>query len=161
MSDENSGDSEGAADWPATDLLGDPFQPPRDPRGRPKYRVKKENRELVATLVADGWKQERIARHLGIDPKTLREYFPSELSAGADMVRAAIVAEYWKLARAGKLGALHALKEMAEAGQVHVPPPREDRPAKPEPLGKKEKLDQDAKDPPKGWGDILGGGGVH
>ncbi|MBF9032128.1 hypothetical protein HKCCE3408_17145 [Rhodobacterales bacterium HKCCE3408] len=62
------------------DLLGDPADMATAHWGRPEHEKTAENQQLVTVLKAAGWTNERIARHLGIDPKTLRKHYSQELA---------------------------------------------------------------------------------
>lgn len=66
------------------DLLGDPVDMARDSWGRPGFEITKKKQQRVKILAAAGWKQERIARHIGCDTKTLRKHFSRELTHAAD-----------------------------------------------------------------------------
>src|SRR5262245_33324190 len=58
---------------------------PKHPGGRPPFKPTAKQREAVESMAGYGMTQADIA-HLvtedGIDPKTLREYFPKELDRG-------------------------------------------------------------------------------
>lgn len=67
----------------------------------PRHVVSKQNKELVENLAAFGIPQERIARLLKIDPKTLREYYREELDLGADKATAKVAGALFKTATEG------------------------------------------------------------
>jgi hypothetical protein len=46
---------------------------------RPEHIATQQNRNKVMMLLAFGWGQDRIARAMGIDPKTLRKNYSREL----------------------------------------------------------------------------------
>lgn len=136
------------------DLLGDPLQPIRDPRGRPSYKKTKENQLLVISLRAANWTQEQIATFIGCDVKTLRKNFSRELDHGALFLDGMAMQVIVKKMLSGNLSAAREVREIAAAGNA---PKGAAAQKKPEPLGKKERLLSEAHEAPKGWGDILPG----
>jgi hypothetical protein len=74
------------------DLLGDPVDAAFAHIGAPQFEINNENQYLVTVLGAAGWVQNRIARHIGCDPKTLRKHFSRELDRATDMIEAAALA---------------------------------------------------------------------
>lgn len=156
-------------DEKAKDLLGDPLDQNKETWGRPKYEITKENQEVVAVLRSAGWTLGRIARHLGISIPTLKFYFSIELDGSADRSEAMALLAIHRRAQQGNVTAARHVIAMAEKGRA-LPPERmasdmgqagADRPetapqAKPaEKLGKKEQLNEAAKKPLGGWGDLL------
>jgi hypothetical protein len=63
----------------AFDLFGDPVRASWRRRARPEHIATQQNRNKVMMLLAFGWGQDRIARAMGIDPKTLRKNYSREL----------------------------------------------------------------------------------
>jgi hypothetical protein len=146
------GSQNSGAEAPELDLLGDPYRPLRDPRGRPSYAKTKENQLLVINLRAAGWSQEQIATFVGCDPKTLRKNFSRELDHGALMLEGIALQVLTKRALEGNVGAAKEVLAIARAGNA---PKSSTRPPKPIPVGKKEQLTRDARVPSQGWGDLL------
>lgn len=140
------------------DLFGAPVDQMRDRWGRPSFKKTAENQLLVSTLKAAGWSQERVARFLGCDTKTLRKYFSRELAAGSDLVEGQALQVLVAKMRQGNMAAVRKVLDMTAAGAAQVP----DRPAAPvededapEKLGKKETLEREARTPTGGWGSLL------
>jgi hypothetical protein len=52
--------------------------------GRPPFEPSDKDRLAVTALSACGTRHELIARHLGIDRKTLRKHFRKELTSGRE-----------------------------------------------------------------------------
>lgn len=67
----------------------------------PRHVASKQNKELVEILAAVGIPQDRIARLLKIDPKTLREYYRDELDLGSDKATAKVAGTLFKTATEG------------------------------------------------------------
>lgn len=130
MTDENAG---------AVDLLGDPWTPPRDPRGRKRHKRNAQVAENVALLKASGQTVEAIALRLGISEPTLRKYYFREIEQGADLAEAVLNEAMWKKALAGNVGAARFIRENMKQGEARAASTRvRDRaPPKDAPLGKK------------------------
>lgn len=144
------------------DLLGDPVTAAQDHWGAPEFEKTKENQDLVTILRAAGWTQERIARRLGCDPKTLRKHFSRELAEAADIVEAMALQKIMARMGDGNVSAANKLLGLIEKGHAAVPvvPDLDDAadaaPADPaKPLGKKAALEQAAQNPGAGWGKLL------
>lgn len=135
------------------DLLGDPYRPLRDPRGRPSFAKSKENQLLVINLRAAGWSEDQIATFMQCDPKTLRKHFSRELAHGALFLEGIALQGLTKKALEGNVGALKEVLAIARAANAPKAPARQTKPA---PMGKKEQQANDAAKPPQGWGDLLG-----
>lgn len=135
------------------DLFGAPIGQIRERWGRPSFAKSKENQELVAALRACGWTQDRIARHLGCDEKTLRRHFSRELAAGTDLIEGQCIQVLISRMRQGHVPSTRLLLERIGDGRAAVPiAPAEDRPER---LGKKAELDRAARTPPPEWGKLL------
>lgn len=137
---------------PELDLLGDPYRPLRDPRGRPSFAKNKENQLLVINLRAAGWSEEQVAIFMQCDPKTLRKHFSRELAHGALFLEGIALQGLTKRALEGNVGALKEVLTIARAANAPAAPRQ---PAKAPALGKKEQMAASAKAPPQGWGDLL------
>ncbi|MBD9571743.1 hypothetical protein [Ensifer sp. ENS08] len=140
------------------DLFGKPIAPIKDRRGRPSYAKVAENQELVTVLRCAGWNHERIARYIGCDEKTLRKHFSRELDAGADIVEAEALMVTYKRMRQGNSVATGRILDLADKAQLAAPQRRQPaKDPKPEKLGKKAQLDEDAKTGHQNsdWGNLL------
>lgn len=150
MADENSGPK---------DLFGDPWTPPRDPRGRKSHRRMPQVAEKVAVLRAMGKTVEQIALRIGLSEPTLRKYYFRELEHGHALVESVLDEAIWGRAMAGVVGAQRLAKEMLAKGGAAVPVAKTPRPgtSKAEPLGKKAQAAVDAKTAHEGtsWGEVL------
>jgi len=87
-------------------------------RGRPEFKPTGPQRDRVKMLRADGWRTERIARDLGIDPGTLQKHFAEELEHGADISRAALLDLAWKGARKGNATLIKWLSDQQKTRQA-------------------------------------------
>jgi AraC-like DNA-binding protein len=156
-------DDENSTDQAARDLLGDPLDQNRETWGRPGFEKTPQNQEVVQVLKAAGWSNERIARHLGIDPKTLRKHFSRELSLAADASEAEALLTIFRRMKDGNVSAARQVMTLAEKGRAAPPEPKQqgaetaapDAEAAADKLGKKERLNEAAKTPSGDWGDLL------
>jgi hypothetical protein len=124
-------------------------------RGRPAYQPTEKDRRIAEAL--SGWSipQDRIARVIGVDPKTLRKHFADELEIGSAKLEAQLAQNLLRIAqgqdRQALIATIFALK--SRFGWVETtPPPREP------PLGKKEAAALRAAEIAEGnssWGDLL------
>lgn len=129
MTDENAG---------AVDLLGDPWTPPRDPRGRKRHKRSAQIAENVALHKASGLTVEQIAARLGISEPTLRKYYFRELEDGAALAQAVLNEAMWSKALAGNVGAARFMREAMTRGEAKAADQRvRARTPKDEPVGKK------------------------
>jgi hypothetical protein len=105
--------------------------------GRPVFEPDDKQRLAVATLSACGARHEVIARHFGIDRKTLRKHFRLELAEGRTDANAAVARSLFSQAIAGNVTAqIFWLKTRAgwrETATVEVSGPN-GRPLIPAPL---------------------------
>lgn len=167
------------ADRPETDLLGDPVGMATAHIGRGEFQVTEENQEVVTVLAASGWTQERIARRIGCDPKTLRKHFSRELELAADTAEAEALLAIHRKARGGNVAAASKVLALAAESRAAVPmgrgAPASDagtdagtaggrdagtdggtvEPASGARLGKKAQLEQDAQNPSDTWARLL------
>lgn len=134
------------------DLLGDPFEPLKDPRGRPSFAKTKQNQLVVATFAASGWTHAAIATYLQCDEKTLRKHFSRELSDGAIMIEGLARQALVKKMLAGHVGATNRVLEFAQAVPKRSAKAKDAAESKP---GKKEMLRKEAGEPTPGWADAL------
>ena len=124
-------------------------------RGRPAYQPSEKDRRIAEALAGWGIPQERIARVIGVDPKTLRKHFPEELDVGSAKLEAQLAQNLLRIAqghdRQALIATIFALK--SRFGWMEAtPPPREP------PLGKKEAAARRAAEIAEGdssWGDLL------
>lgn len=124
-------------------------------RGRPAYQPTDKDRRIAEAMAGWAIPQERIARVIGVDPKTLRKHFPDELIMGSAKLEAQLAQNLLRIAhghdRQALIATIFALK--SRFGWVEAtPPPRE------QPLGKKEAAQLRAEeilDGDSSWGDLL------
>ncbi|QDL92538.1 hypothetical protein FDP22_12555 [Paroceanicella profunda] len=146
-------DEQNSDDPLAFDLFGAPVSQIRERWGRPSFAKTKENQQLVALLVGNGWSQKRVAAHLGCDEKTLRKHFSRELAVGADLIESMALEVVMARMRQGHVPSARLMLERLEQGRAAPPPPKND-PREPA-LGKKAQAQRDAGDMPTSWGDVL------
>jgi hypothetical protein len=141
----------------AVDLLGDPVQPIRDPRGRKSAvanaTIRKEIQTVVMSMRSVGKTQEEIAQYLHMDAKTLRKYFSRELDHGAMLLEGMAMQVLVKKMLDGNVSAAKEVQKICAARSA----PRSPAPKQPKapPLGKKDLLNNEARTPSLGWGDVL------
>ncbi len=143
---------------PAVDLLGDPWTPPRDPRGRKRHRGFPQIAETVAVLRATGMGVEDIAGRIGLSAPTLRKYYFRELDQGHSLAKAVLTEAIWKSALEGKTSSQRLAMQLIEQGDAAVPMARGKAPGdREEPMGKKAQADFDALDAHQGtsWAELL------
>lgn len=151
---ESSGQEAGSA--VDRDLFGAPIAQIRERWGRPSFSKNKENQELVATLIAAGWSQARIARYIGCDEKTLRKHFSREIEAGADMVEGMALQVLVQKMRSGHVPSVNKLLEIIDEKGRPAPPQKASEP-RADKIGKKAQANIDAQTPPEdsGWEGLL------
>ncbi len=146
-------DSEGVV---AVDLLGDPVQPIRDPRGRKaavaNEGIRKEIQTVVMSMRSVGKTQEEIAQYLHMDVKTLRKHFSRSLEHGSMLLEGMAIQVLVKKMLEGNVTAA---KEVLKICGSRNAPKQAPKPAKPQPIGKKDRLNDEARNPTLGWGDVL------
>lgn len=141
------------------DLLGDPLQPIRDPRGRPAFAKNKENQLLVISLRGAGYTIEEIASFMRCDAKTVRKHFSRELDHGALFLDGLAVQVLVKKMLEGNVGAAKQVREIAQIRSGKTDPKKV--PVKTSLLGKKDQLNASAGQVPDDWGNLLDGGKVQ
>lgn len=104
-------------------------------RGRPPYQPSDKDRRVVEMMAGWAMLEERIAKVLGIDPKTLRKHFAQELEVGHARLEAQLAQNLLRIAqghdRHALIATIFALK--SRFGWVEQPPPaREEAPGKKE-----------------------------
>lgn len=121
MNDEFPTEKEhSAGDEVEKDLLGDPVNQKYELIGAPEHKITEENQEVVRSLYAVGWTQERIARRLGVDPKTLRKHYSRELDDAADELAADATLALVERAKAGNVAAARLVLGLVEKGQANA-----------------------------------------
>jgi hypothetical protein len=73
---------------------------------KPSHKPTDETKKLVRQWTGLGFQQERVARKLDIDPKTLRKHYRDELDLGADEANAIMGAALFNKAKNGDTAAL-------------------------------------------------------
>jgi hypothetical protein len=148
------------------DLFGDPVPENRGKRGRPEHIPTLENRNKVNMLLALGWGNERIANALNITAPTLRKHYSSELrfrDCARDRLEAKTAMTFWGQFMGGNTGAgrefvrLVERNDMAFGRRSPAAALGPGQAAKPEKLGKKELLNQEAQTAHEGtaWSALL------
>lgn len=139
---------------PPVDLLGDPWSPPRDPRGRKSHRRTPQLAEKVAVLRAVGNTPAQIALRIGLSEPTLRKYYLRELEQGGDLALAVLDEVIWKKAMSGSVSAARLMKEALTKGAAATPIAKAPKPPK---LGKKASAMLEARTAQAGsdWADLL------
>jgi hypothetical protein len=123
-------------------------------RGRPAYQPTDKDRRIAEALAGWAIPQERIARVIGVDPKTLRKHFGDELNIGSAKLEAQLAQNLLRIAqgpdRQALIATIFALK--ARFGWVEAGAPPRDRPP-----GKKEAAQLAAEHAGQGtsWDDLL------
>jgi hypothetical protein len=74
----------------------------RSRTGRPLFQPTNEQRQQVRTLSGYGSSQEAIARHLGIDPKTLTKHCRDDLVRGVDEANIEVASALFNMATGRK-----------------------------------------------------------
>lgn len=121
------------------DLWGNPWEPPKDTRGRKRHKRIPQIAENIAVLRASGMTVEKIADRIGLSEPTLRKYYFRELDEGPALAQAVLNEAMWKKAMAGNVGAARYMREAFNKGEATAAEERfKERPAAaPAPLGKK------------------------
>jgi len=128
----------------------------KDNGGRPGHVPDDRSRQMVEVLSGFGIPQDKIADVIGVDGKTLRKYYATELQRGAATVEAKLVGNLLKLASGSDGTALKAIMFALQCRfgwSLYAPPPPEPK----RPLGKKEQLRMEAETAHAGnsWGELL------
>ena len=123
-------------------------------RGRPAYEPTDKDRRIAEAMAGWAIPQERIARIIGIDPKTLRKHFGEELAFGSAKLEGQLAQNLLRIAkgpdRQALIATIFALK--ARFGWVEA-----SAPAREPELGKKAaaQLAAETAGEDTGWGDLL------
>jgi hypothetical protein len=126
------------------DLFGDPWTPPRDPRGRKRHRPTPQGREIVAQFIATGASEDDIALQLGLSVPTLRKYYFRELANGRSLARNEMLKVLYEKGKAGNTSAAKEwLRQTEKAELVGIAYQPRERRSQPK-LGKKEERQQAA-----------------
>lgn len=133
---------------PATDLFGNPWEPPKDGRGRKRHKRIPQVAEMVAVLRAGGATQEEIARTVGISVPTLTANYWDELTDGPALARAQLVGKLYRQGMNGNVSAAKAALAQFERGDAKLASSKMQQrgpvAAQPAKLGKKEQRDEAA-----------------
>jgi len=147
--DENSG--------PKVDLLGDPWTPPRDPRGRKRHKRCPKVAETVALLASRHTPVVDIALRVQLSEPTLRKYYFRELEKGGAIIQALMLERMYRRAQDGVVGAARWVQEQLDKAALQDASrsyghrqPAEGRAAKPEVIGKKEQRQRAAEEVAEG-----------
>ena len=81
----------------------------KDKGGRPAHAPDDRSRQMVEVLSGFGIPQDKIADVIGVDGKTLRKHYATELQRGAATVEAKLVGNLLKLASGSDGTALKAI----------------------------------------------------
>jgi len=141
---------------PAFDLLGDPIPPNFGRRGRPPHIPTKENSNKIMLLLAQGWTDARIAGALGITVPTLKKHYFSVLKArdvARDRVEAIGLISLWNMGRAGNVAAMKEYFRRHDSVMGDVFADQVDQETKR--MGKKERDQVEAENPPGDWEALL------
>ncbi|HSC93356.1 MAG TPA: hypothetical protein VLC73_00135 [Burkholderiales bacterium] len=88
----------------------------KDKGGRPGHAPDDRSRQMVEVLSGFGIPQDKIADVIGVDGKTLRKHYATELQRGAATVEAKLVGNLLKLAGGSDGTALKAITSPCNAG---------------------------------------------
>jgi hypothetical protein len=105
---------------PATDLLGDPWTPPRDPRGRKRHKRLPQIAEKIAVLRATGATKEAVAASVGLSVPTLEKYYFRELDDGPALAQAQLDRVMWKKAMDGNVSAAKYVRDRFKDGDASL-----------------------------------------
>lgn len=142
----------------ALDLFGDPIPAGRGRAGRPEHVPSAENRAFVTMLLAVGREPKEVAAALGISMPTMRKHYFSELGQRKSArlrVEGHMLVALAREATAGNVGA--AKRVLDRLDRAALGPPAQVKPAKAEPVGKKESQRNAAYEAHKGtgWADLT------
>lgn len=126
------------------------------PKGRPPHKPTDEQRRMVEAMAGFAIPEAKIALVIGVDDKTLRLHYATEIARGAATVEAKLAGNLLRLASGTDGTALKAIMFALTARfgwSQYAPPPVE----KAEPLGKKAALEIEAEHGHKNtsWGALL------
>lgn len=101
------------------DLFGDPWTPPKDPRGRKRHKRSPQLAEKIAVLRAQGATQEEIADAVGHSVPTLTKYYLRELDEGPALAKAVVIQALWRKAvEGGNVSAMKAMLAQFDKGDA-------------------------------------------
>lgn len=117
--------------------------------GKPAFQPSAVQRNTVMLLIASGMSEAAIASAIAVNRRTLAKYFSDELLNGHSCKRAENLLRLEKAARSGNVTAMKHLDAVMSLTPENAP--------RPEPLGKKAALDQEAQTGHEktSWGDLL------
>lgn len=102
------------------DLFGDPWTPPKDPRGRKRHKRTSQLAEKVGVLRATGATEEAIAAAVGLSVPTLRKYYLRELDAGPALALAQLDQVMYRKAMAGNVSAAKYVRDRFKDGDASL-----------------------------------------
>jgi hypothetical protein len=121
--------------------------------GRPPHEPTPQTRTIVEVLAGYGVTQVDIAAAIGVSKPTLQAHYADELSSGSAKVQQRLITNLIRIAGGSDGTALKAIMFSLNTRfgwSQYVPAPeREEVP------GKKEQLEQAAKEPPTNWSRLL------
>src|SRR5262245_40937018 len=80
------------------------------PAGRPAHAPAEKDRKTVESLAGFGISEEKIARLIGVDAKTLRKYYRNELDLGSDKANSTLAQKLYRIATGSSPQAVNAAK---------------------------------------------------
>src|SRR5262245_32694063 len=80
------------------------------PAGRPAHAPAEKDRKTVESLAGFGISEEKIARLIGVDGKTLRKYYRNELDLGQDKANSTVAQNLYRIATGSSPQAVNAAK---------------------------------------------------
>lgn len=102
------------------DLFGDPWTPPKDPRGRKRHKRSAQLAETIANLRGTGATKEDIGQFVGLSVKTLEKYYSRELDEGPALAQAALDRVMYQKALAGNVSAARYMRERYRDGGASI-----------------------------------------
>ena len=84
-------------------------------RGRRGHKPTEQSRKTVMNAVGMGLNKKSVARVMGIDPRTLRKLYATELETGVDLANLTVIKALYKMASSGNnvIAAIFWAKAMA------------------------------------------------
>jgi hypothetical protein len=147
------------------DLLGDPIPEGRGEPGRTGHIPTSQNAKKIRLLLVADWTLDQIAGEIGISVPTLRKHYFANGKVNRKLAKSIAVREVKgrtllqldKAAEEGKVAAIKTILAIAEKESLTELPKamQPERKPKVEPKGKKERLRDEAAEPPKEWGTLL------
>ena len=102
------------------DLFGNPWEPPKDPRGRKRHKRTPQIAEKVGVLRATGATEDAIANAVGLSTPTLRTYYLRELDAGPALALAQLDQVMYRKAMAGNVSAAKYVRDRFKDGDASL-----------------------------------------